>query len=157
MEILHLGDCMIGNIFIAFVIPWIFILILYFKNRRVLLTVGPFQSSIAYTINSIGFYIGFWDVYPFGHKDITHVPFDIGIYPMLSAWMIHFIMQKKFNPFIIILFFSLLTTGIEGMGVLLGRIIYGRGWNIGWTFLSYLVPYLLNYRYYLCLKNSREF
>jgi hypothetical protein len=122
-----------------------------------MLTIAPFQSAIAYTINAFGFYFGFWDLYPFGQKEIVHVPFDIGIYPMLSVWMIYFIRRKKTNPFIVIFIFTLLTTGIEGIGIILGRIVYGEGWNIGWTFLSYLIPYILNYRYYLCLKNLGVF
>jgi hypothetical protein len=143
---------MIGNIIVALVVPWILILYLYHKDKKVLLTVGPFQSALAFCINGLGFHFGFWDLYPFGYKDIVHMPFDIGIYPMLSAWMIYFISKKKSNPFAIILAFSLFTTGIEGIGVLLGRVIYNRGWNIGWTFLSYAIPYLLNYRYYLSLS-----
>jgi hypothetical protein len=148
---------MVENIIVAFVIPWVLILVLYFKDKKVLLTIAPFQSAIAYTINAFGFYFGFWDLYPFGHKEIVHVPFDIGIYPMLSAWMIYFIRRRKDNPFMIIFIFTLLTTGIEGIGLILGRIAYGEWWNIGWTFVSYLIPYLLNYRYYVCLKKSKVF
>lgn len=142
------------NIIVGFVIPWIFIINLYYKDKRVLLTMFFFQSTIAYTINALGFYSCLWDVYPFGNKEIVHIPFDIGIYPMLSSWMIYFISIKKINSFIIILFFTLLTTFIEGLGIISGRVVYGNGWNIGWTFLSYLIPYILNYIYYLFIKNS---
>lgn len=90
------------NFVVGFVIPWIFIINLYFKDKKLLLTVTFFQSTIAYTINEIAFYYGFWDVYLFGNKEIVHVPFDIGIYPMLSAWMIYYIKHKKSNPFIAI-------------------------------------------------------
>lgn len=143
---------MIVNIIIWFIIPWISILL--YKDKSILLTIMPFQSVIAYTINAFGFYFKLWDVYPFQHKVIVAIPFDIGIYPILSAWMIYFIKQKKINPYAIIFIFTILTTIIEGIGVMLGKIIYGKWWNIGWTFISYLIPYLLNYKYYLSLKKS---
>lgn len=151
------GDHMLENIVIALIIPWVLILILYFKDRKVLLTIAPFQSSIAYTINAFGFYFGFWDLYPFGHREIVHVPFDIGIYPMLSAWMVHYIKCKKMSPLIWIFIFTILTTVIESAGVIMGRIVYRKGWNIGWTFISYLIPYILNYVYYVQLKKSEVF
>jgi hypothetical protein len=148
---------MLRNVIVAFIIPFIFIIILYFKDKKILLTIAPCQSAIAYTINSIGFNFGLWDLYPFGQKGIVHVPFDIGIYPALSAWMIYFINCKKVTPSKAILIFAILTTGFEGYGILLGRVVYGHGWNIGWTFISYLVPYIINYRYYLSLKGIGVF
>jgi len=132
-------------------------IILYFRDKKVLLIIAPFQSAIAYTINMIGFYYGFWDLYPFGNKEIVHVLFDIGIYPMLSAYMIYYIHHKNINPFSVIFFFTLLTTCIEGAGVSIGKVVYGNGWNIGGTFISYLIPYILNYGYYLYLKKLGVF
>lgn len=58
----------------------------------------------------------------------------------------------KINAFIIIFLFTLLTTCIEGLGVIFGRVVYHNGWNIGWTFISYLIPAVLNYIYYLYMK-----
>lgn len=148
---------MIVNIVIAFIIPWILMVILYFIDKEVVLIIAPFQSEIAFTINAIGFYYGFWDLYPFGNKQIVDIPFDIGIYPMISAYMIYFIKLRKLNPFTIIFIFTFFTTGIEGIGVIMGRVIYGNKWNIYLTFISYLIPYLLNYYYYLCLKKLGVF
>lgn len=144
------------NILIALIIPWILMIILYFRDKKVVLIIAPFQSMLAYTINAMGFYYGFWDLYPFNNKEIVHVPFDIGIYPMLSAYMVYHIkstkLKEKINPFTVIVIFTLLTTCIEGAGVFMGRVVYGKGWNIGWTFMSYLIPYILNYYYYLSLR-----
>ena len=148
---------MIANFIVAFIFPWILTLVLYFKDKRVVLTIVPLQSTLAYSINAVGFHYGYWDLYPFDHKGIVHMPFDIGIYPMLSAWMIYYISKVKYNPYIVVFIFSILTTGIEGIGVLLGRVIYGRGWNVGWTLISYTIPYIINYRYYLCLKSLGVF
>lgn len=145
------------NIVIAFIIPWIFMVILYFRDKKIVLIIAPFQSVIAFTINAIGFYYGFWDLYPFGNKEIVHVPFDVGIYPMLSAYMIYYIKNIDINPFAVIFIFTLFTTFIEILGVSMGRVVYGRGWNIGGTFISYLIPYILNYCYYLSLKNLGVF
>lgn len=147
---------MLVNIVIVLIIPWILMYILYFKDKKIVLIIAPFQSAIAFTINAIGFYYGFWDIYPF-NKEIVHIPFDIGIYPMLSVYMIYYIKHKDINPFTVIFAFALLTTCIEGIGVRMGRVIYGRGWNIGGTFISYLIPYILNYGYYSSLKNLSVF
>lgn len=131
--------------------------ILYFRDKKILLIIAPFTSAIAYTINSIAFYYGFWDLYPFGNKLIVHVPFDIGFYPMLSAYMIYYINRKNINPFTVLFSFTLFTTCIEGVAVIMGRVVYGNGWNIGGTFFSYLISCILNYGYYLYLKKLGVF
>jgi len=148
------GDNMLLNIIVGFIIPWVFIINLWFKDKEVLLIVAPFQSFIAYTVNAIGFYCGFWNLYPFGNEEIVHVPFDVGIYPMLSSYMIYYVKNKKNRPFIVIFIFTLITTCIEGIGVVMGRVVYGGNWNIVGTFISYLIPYILNYVYYFYLKKS---
>jgi hypothetical protein len=41
---------------------------------------------------------------------------------------------------------------LEYIALLVGLVTYGNGWNVGWSFLAYLIPYLIDYWYYLKLK-----
>jgi len=54
-----------------------------------------------------------------------------------------------------ILIFSILTTATEGAALILDKVHYENGWNILWTFLSYLTPYSICYCYYLKLKKLK--
>lgn len=42
---------MVFNIIVGFVIPWISGIVFYFKDRKILFIVAPFQSAMAYTVN----------------------------------------------------------------------------------------------------------
>ncbi|WP_409069329.1 CBO0543 family protein [Clostridium sp. FAM 1755] len=148
---------MLFNIIIAFIIPWISGIVFYFKDRKVLFTIAPFQSVIAYTVNSIGFFYNLWSVYPHEYGKFTTMPYDLGIYPILSVYLIHYINKEKFNPYLLIMTATIFTTFLELLGILSGKVLYSNGWNIGFTFISYLLPYLLNYWFYIQLKKMKIF
>jgi len=48
--------------------------------------------------------------------------------------------------------FTVITTFAEYLGLIFGLVTYDNGWNIVWTFLSYMPPYLTGYCYYYQLK-----
>jgi hypothetical protein len=149
---------MILNIIICLVIPWIFGVVLYFLDKKTLLVIAPFFGVIAYTVNEFGFHLNLWRLAPVNiADDLTSLTANIGLYPILAAYLIFFIQRKKGKAYLIILIFTLLTTLLEYFGVLLHAVQYGNGWNIGWTFLSYLIPYLLAYWYYKKLKKIGVF
>ncbi|MGO5066235.1 hypothetical protein FDF31_07395 [Clostridium sporogenes] len=148
---------MLFNIIIAFIIPWISGIIFYFKDRKVLFTIAPFQSVIAYTVNSIGFFYNLWSVYPHEYGKFTTIPYDLGIYPILSVYLIHYIDKTKFNPYLLIMTATIFTTFLELLGILSGKVLYSNGWNLGFTFISYLLPYLINYWFYIQLKKIKIF
>ncbi len=140
---------MILHLFLVFLIPWIICLMhLYKKDKMLFFLVAPFFSIVAYLMNTLGFYFDFWEVLPFPQqKSFATLPFDVGIYPVLSCYCIYFI--KKMNkPFLVLLLMTLLTTFLEGIFVFFDRVIYRNGWNIYFTFFSYLLPYLFLYGYY---------
>ncbi len=85
------------------------------------------------------------------------MPYDLGIYPILSVYLIHYINKAKFNPYLLIMIVTIFTTFLEWLGILSGKVLYSNGWNIGLTFFSYLVPYLLNYWFYIQLKKMKIF
>ena len=144
---------MILNTLIVFIIPWFIALIhLYRKDRLILPLVAPFGSAIAFVINDFGHLFGFWKLTFVSHWEIiAALPFDIGLYPILSCYMIYFI-RKKGHPYIMILIMTAFTTLSETVFVIFGRVVYGNGWNNFWTFISYLIPYILVYGYFLYLR-----
>lgn len=59
---------MILNIIVGFIIPWLTGIILYFKDKRLLLITAPFQSSMAFAINVIGYNKNYWNIYLLYHS-----------------------------------------------------------------------------------------
>ncbi|MBM7646376.1 hypothetical protein JOD45_002604 [Scopulibacillus daqui] len=149
---------MLSNILIGFIVPWIFGVWLYLINPKAVLTIAPFMSVIAYTVNQWGFYVEFWDLMPvLKDKTASAVPFNLGIYPVLSSLMIHFVHTRKSNPYLWIFIAALFTTFLELTLLISGKIVYHNGWNIFWTFISYLLPYWFVYLYYKVLKHHGVF
>ncbi|GIM29444.1 hypothetical protein CPJCM30710_21100 [Clostridium polyendosporum] len=149
---------MILNITLGFVIPWIFGIILYFKDKKTLLVVAPFHGLISYTVNEFGYHFNFWRLIPVHiHDDYTSLSTNIGLYPILGSYLIYYIQKKKNNPLIYIFIFTFITTVMEYVGFLTGLVTYGNGWNVGWTFLSYLLPYTVAYLYYKKLRKLGVF
>ncbi|MGH0601781.1 CBO0543 family protein [Bacillus mycoides] len=144
---------MLFNILIAFVLPWaVGILHLYKKERRIIPLIGSFFCVVAFVVNEFGLYCGFWRIAPFfDQKNWSALPFNIGIYPILASYLIFFIKKTK-RPYLMVFFISLFTTFLEMTLVLSGKVVYGNGWNIIWTFLSYIIPYMWVYWYYLYLR-----
>lgn len=145
------------NITAGFVIPWIFGYMLYTKNKNTLLHIAPFASAISYTVNVWGFKSHFWRLVPIYLEDLTSLPFNIGLFAVVPSYLVYFILKQKVNPYLLIVIFSISMTLAEGIGVLFGWVMYFNGWNIGWTFVSYLIPYFIVYLYYITLKNTKAF
>lgn len=146
---------MLLNIIIGFIIPWIFGWILYFKNKKILYTIFPFQSMVAYTIIMLEIDIGFWKLSPDNYFALPAIPFCLGLYPISASYLIYFISKSKVNPCLLIALFTALTTVSEWLGIIIDKVHYKNGWNIFFTFLSYLLPYILCYIYYLWLKKNK--
>lgn len=49
---------------------------------------------------------------------------------------------------VIVIATALATSLLEYLGILMDRVQYGNEWNIVFTFLSYLIAYILVYIYY---------
>lgn len=142
---------MFFNIILAFVLPLIVgYYHLYKKDKLLIPLIGSFFCIVSFIINELGFYFGFWKVVS-SFNTISFLPFNLGLYPILASFLIFFIKKNK-NPYLIVLLTSLFTTFLEMLFVLWGKVIYGNGWNIYFTFLSYFFPYTLVYWYYIYLK-----
>ncbi|MGG0412944.1 CBO0543 family protein [Peribacillus simplex] len=140
------------NILFGFIFPWILGLVLLKKDKNHFLSLYPFIAVISNLICLWGQSKGYWNVKPKLSKRqyLTTLPFNFGLYPILGIFMVYIIRTvSKVNPYLLILLFSAITTINEFIYLLFGRVTYGNGWNINKTFLSYIVPYFLTYKYYL--------
>ena len=136
------------NIWGGFIIPWM-LGICFLKKDKTLVRIVPFVSVVATLVCLWGDYKKYWIVKPRLKKKqyLTIMPFNFGLYPIASVFMVYLIQKTREKNSIII--FSLLTTFAEFCMVLFEKVKYGIDWNIIKAFFSYLMPYYLVYRYYL--------
>lgn len=147
---------MLLNIAVGFLIPWIFGTYLFRKDKRFMLLIGPLASVFTFIIIDFGEQFGVWNLYPFEmDNSIAALPFCLGLYPINASYMIYLIHTKKISQYWSVLIFTFVTTIEEGIGLIMGRVIYDNGWNIFWTFISYLIPYLICYYYYQVLLKGK--
>lgn len=148
---------MLLNFTIGFIIPWIFGVWMFYKDKKIILIILPFSSMISNTVNSFGFTFGFWMFKPFNLEDFSALPFDLGLFALLGCALIFTLKYMKVNPFLLVFIFALITTGLETIGQLLDYLKYGNNWNVFYTYFSYLISYVLVYWYYLGLKKLNIF
>ena len=128
---------MILNIIFGFIVPWFFGVILYFKDKKLLLVIAPFMSVWAYALNEIIFYFNFNRFIPLSiNEDITTMSVNLGLFPILGSYFIYFVKLKRFSPYTLVVFFVLMTTLAEYLALMFGLLTYDNGWNIGWSLLS---------------------
>ncbi|QSO45492.1 CBO0543 family protein [Alicyclobacillus mengziensis] len=144
---------MLLNIALGFVLPWIFGAFLYRNHPLTVLTVAPFASVVSFLINAVGFGLEWWNLAPYTPiETLSALPLNIGLYPVLGCWCI--VLIRRFGQSLsVILVFSLGTTLLEGVAVLIGHAGYGNGWNFAWTFISYLVAYVAVYKFYMLIRH----
>jgi hypothetical protein len=139
----------IVNIVLGFVIPWCFAIYLINKDKKVFLITFPFASMLAFIVNQIGFQFGYFLLIPVMNvKTFSSIFANVGFYPILASFMVYFIECCRFNRTLAIFAFTLITTFFEAIGIRIGYVHYGHGWNLIWTFFSYLIPYWLVVKYF---------
>ncbi len=143
------------NILMGFVMPWFFGIIL-FKKQKKLLRIVPFVCVISTLVCIWGDYYKFWIVKPKIKRKqyLTTMPYNLGLYPILSVVMVNRINKTK-QGLLLVFIFTLFTTIAEYGMVLLKKVTYKNGWNILKTYISYLIPYYLVYRYYLWTHSDK--
>ncbi len=147
---------MITNFIIGFFIPWLYGIYLYIKSPKIIVLIAPFASVVAFTINDWGFNYDFWEFTPIqNEQSYSALSYNLGVFPLLFCAFVYFIHFKKKNILISLIGFVLLTTLIELGFVMVGKVIYGNSWTIWWTFLSYLIAYVIAYGYYKLLRRHQ--
>lgn len=143
------------NLFLGLIIPFFMSFYLFYKNKKIVILIAPISSVICFIIINAEEHFGFWNLYPFNiHDAFAAIPYCIGLYPFNVCFFMYLI-DNKFNHLnhsVLILALSAFTTFEEFCGILAGRIYYSNGWNIIFTFISYLVPFSVIYLYYRYLK-----
>ena len=144
---------MVFNIIAAFLIPWIAGSYLVKKDFRLFLLIAPFAAFVAVIFDVLGFHFEFWRIDPeYDTEPIAAMPMYFGIYPILAGYLFLTLERRSFHPLVVILFFSLVTTIIEGTGVWINLVHYSNGWTIYWTYVSYVLAYVVCYGYYRLLR-----
>lgn len=141
---------MLFNTVAGFIIPWLFGLYLFKKSPIIILITMPIASLVALIINELGFYFKFWSFSPVHPTDesVSALPLDLGIYPVLACFMVFWFRKTRISHMISVLVTTIVTTLLEYIGFISGKVHYGNGWNIFYTFLSYLIAYVIVYIYY---------
>lgn len=143
------------NIIIGFLIPWIVGVYVYIKEERLFLVIYPFGCTITYTINMIGVQFGFWSIRPYEYGMFASLPLNLGLYPIIGTYFVFLTYKRVGKSYYLILIFSLLTAGFELLMLILKRGTYGHGWNLFWTFVSYLVAYISAYCFYHLVRSKQ--
>ncbi|WP_435920869.1 CBO0543 family protein [Paenibacillus sp. DYY-L-2] len=141
---------MLFNAIAGFIIPWLFGLYLFKKSPIIILITMPIASLVTLIINELGFYFKFWSFNPSTPTDesVSALPLDLGIYPVLACFMVFWIRKTRISHMVGVIVTTMVTTLLEYSGYLADKVRYGNGWNIFYTFLSYLVAYIIVYVYY---------
>ncbi|MDF2714992.1 MAG: hypothetical protein K0R28_1917 [Paenibacillus sp.] len=136
------------NITLGFIIPWLFGIYLLKNDMETILSISPFASLAAFAFNEIGLHIQWWEHVPTHWGPLSTFPSNVGIFPVTACFMIHFIKRNRKKHFVIIALFTIFLTALEGLLLVFDRVTYYNGWNIGWTFSSYLITNYLVYIYF---------
>ncbi|WP_338539531.1 CBO0543 family protein [Paenibacillus tundrae] len=138
---------MLGNFIVGFVIPVIIGGWILRRQLKILLIYYPLGIATSACINSVGFNF-FWNILPnTRNQSYAALPMDLGIYPMAGCLMIYAIVVHKKKPWPSILVAASTLTLIEWIAKTMGHVVYFNGWNIFWTFCSYVLPFVLAYGY----------
>jgi hypothetical protein len=142
---------MLFNLIIYLVVPLIFAFILYNENSRLFLIVFPLCCVIAFIINNIGITMGFWSIYPYTNSYSSNILLNIGLYPTVGTYLIYFAHKRKINALMLIGIFAIVSTIFKWIMIIMGRTVYGNGWNLYFTFITFMLSYYFGYLFYLLL------
>lgn len=143
---------MLFNLIFAFLIPWAIGIFLLIKHPKIVALITPITAVVSFIFNLIGMSLNWFYLLPiYRVATLSAAITDLGIYPILNCYLIYIRRKYNLNPYFLIIFFGAFTTMLEFIGVLTGKVIYLNGWNIGYTFLSYLIAYSIVYSYYKLL------
>ncbi|MFD2333549.1 CBO0543 family protein [Cohnella sp. GCM10020058] len=145
------------NWLIGFIIPWLCLALSPIPNKQMLcLRVAPSGSLIAFLFNDIFVRYGFWIAKPIteANESFSTVPFNLGLYPVCGVFLVFFIERRIASPIFVIFVWSLGISFAEWILVQLKWILYGNGWNIGWTYCSYLTALTIVYLLFYAQKSQ---
>ena len=130
---------------IVFVVPWIVFWIISDKNKlRKLFVSGTFGAIIALVVDIVQHSFQWWsfkeDIIPGLDIELSA---DLGLYPVQAMLLVQYLPKNKLNWHYWIIGISIFNTLGEYILVKIGQLAYTNGWNIIWTFISYIIPFTL--------------
>lgn len=140
------------SLMVLFIIPWILGIYLIQRDNKLLIMYGPIASAIAFIHNEIGLHFEWWSLHPKDMELMIALISNIGVYPVSGCFMLYFLRQNK--AYLSVFIFAAILTTLVYTFSLLNKVQFHHGWNIGWTFLSYLTANTLLYFYYLLYQNK---
>jgi len=136
------------NWIIGFLIPWIGGVFLIKLDKYAMIIAFPAAGLISLLFNDYGIYMKWWLLTPKEMESVLTIPFNLGIYPVTACLMLCWIRHTRIAHALAVVLSSVLLTAMELILVALGTLHYGKGWNVGWTTLSYILALSLVYGYY---------
>jgi hypothetical protein len=123
------------------------------NDIKTVITIGPIASLIAFAINDIGVHIHWWSHEPYHLGSLSLFPSNVGVFPIVACFMIHFINLRQGKYRVVIFISTVLLSALEGVSLVFNKVNYNNGWSIGWTIISYILSLAIVYRYNLLLNN----
>lgn len=133
-------------VFISFFLfPWSIFIILVKKSKfRTLFLTGIFASMLALLVNVLRHNFNWWSFNDVLISTIDVQIFaDLGLYPVEAMLLINFLPKKLYKWPIFIILFSIFNTFSEAILINKNYLYYHNGWNIYYTFISYVIPFTL--------------
>ncbi|WP_181348486.1 hypothetical protein [Thalassobacillus sp. CUG 92003] len=143
---------MVINILFGAVIPWILTALLFLRKPALVILLFPLGAMIAFGLNDWGFRV-FWLVSPFhDNPSLPALPFNLGYFPMLACYFGYFNYIRLLETKMLIVVFSLITTSLEFMALLVDKVHFYNQWNIFYSLLVYLLGFSVVVIYVKLLK-----
>ncbi len=143
------------NFIVGFIIPWSIAILMCRRVPILFFTVVPFISFISITCNQIGMALGFWTLYP--QTDLlifNSINIDLGFNPASALIFTYMIYFRKWKRWIVYLVFILLLNGAEMTALFFDKVAYGHGWNMAFTFITYVIGLIFLDFYFTLFKKS---
>lgn len=144
---------MLTNIILGFILPWIFGSYLFWKNLSYVLHASTIAALIAFLSNDIGYFMNWWYALPKDYGTLSFIPYNFGVFAVIPVFALYLI-NNGGRTWLIIPLASLLLTIFEGLLVITGKVVYSSGWNLGWTYISYLISLMALYVIYSLTKSN---
>ncbi|WP_028784308.1 hypothetical protein [Thalassobacillus devorans] len=140
------------NVLLGLLIPWGILIYLFMKSPLLVILMYPLGVTIAFVANDWGFDL-VWEVKPiYNNPSLSAIPISLGYFPMVTSIFAYVREKTLIDIWTLILSFSLLTTFIEFLVLWSGKIHYYNGWNILWTYVTYLAGFIVVHVYVNILK-----
>lgn len=145
---------MLMNVILGWIIPWCIGSYFLSRDRAVFLHIAPIASVIAFVFNEVGYQMQWWSVTPTGWGVLSILPYNLGVFPVIPCLLIYTVRRSSWSPLLLLLLFTLCKTLLEFCVVLIGIVNYHHGWNVGWTFVSYLLACSMCYGWYQVIRGK---